>query len=71
MLLDYALKKRRGFARLVLMINKTVMKQRITWRQTFFPPQHNVAVQRNKIKKNIALIPRDELIIRFNSTPDK
>lgn len=36
-----------------------------------FPPQHNAAVQRNKIKKNPAVIPRDELIIRLNSAPDK
>ena len=36
-----------------------------------FPPQHNAAVQRNKIKKNPALIPRDELIIRLNSALDK
>jgi hypothetical protein len=36
-----------------------------------FPPQHNAAVQRNKIKKNPALIPRDELIIRLKSAPDK
>jgi hypothetical protein len=36
-----------------------------------FPPQHNAAVQRNKIQKNTALIPRDELIIRLNSAPDK
>lgn len=36
-----------------------------------FPPQHNAAVQRNKVKKNPALIPRDELIIRLNSAPDK
>jgi len=36
-----------------------------------FPPQHNAAVQRNKIKKNAALTPRDELIIRLNSAPDK
>ncbi len=36
-----------------------------------FPPQHNAAVQRNKIKKNTALIPRDELIIRLNSAIDK
>lgn len=36
-----------------------------------FPPQHNAAVQRNKIKKDPALIPRDELIIRLNSAPDK
>ncbi len=36
-----------------------------------FPPQHNVIVQRNKIKKNPALIPRDDLIIRLNSAPDK
>lgn len=36
-----------------------------------FPPQHNAAVQRNKIKKNTALIPRDELIIRLNSAQDK
>ncbi|KTD05875.1 transposase [Legionella gratiana] len=32
-----------------------------------FPPQHNAAVQRNKIKKNPALIPRDELLIKLNS----
>jgi len=36
-----------------------------------FPPQHNAAVQRNKVKKNPALIPRDELIIRLNSAADK
>ena len=36
-----------------------------------FPPQHNAAVQRNKIKKNPALIPRDELITQLNSAPDK
>lgn len=36
-----------------------------------FPPQHNAAVQRNKIKKNPALIPRDELIIQLNSAEDK
>lgn len=36
-----------------------------------FPPQHNAAVQRNKIKKNPALIPRDELIVRLNSAADK
>lgn len=36
-----------------------------------FPPQHNAAVQRNKIKKNTTLIPRDELIIRLNSAADK
>lgn len=36
-----------------------------------FPPQHNAAVQRNKIKKNVALIPRDELIMRLNSSSDK
>lgn len=36
-----------------------------------FPPQHNAAVQRNKIKKNAALISRDELIIQLNSAPDK
>lgn len=36
-----------------------------------FPPQHNAAVQRTKTKKNPALIPRDELIIRLNSAPDK
>jgi hypothetical protein len=36
-----------------------------------FPPQHNAAVQRNKIKKKPALIPRDDLIIRLNSAPDK
>jgi len=36
-----------------------------------FPPQHNAAAQRNKIKKNPALAPRDELIIRLNSAPDK
>lgn len=36
-----------------------------------FPPQHNAAVQRNKSKKNPALIPRDELILRLNSAPEK
>jgi len=36
-----------------------------------FPPQHNATVQRNKIKKNEALIPRDELIIRLKSALDK
>lgn len=36
-----------------------------------FPPQHNAAVQRNKIKKNPALLPRDGLITRLNSAPDK
>lgn len=36
-----------------------------------FPPQHNATVQRNKIKKNPALIPRDELIIRLNAASDK
>lgn len=36
-----------------------------------FPPQHNAAIQRNKIKKNLALIPRDELIRRLNSATDK
>lgn len=36
-----------------------------------FPPQHNAAVQRNKIKKEVALIPRDELIVRLNTAPDK
>lgn len=36
-----------------------------------FPPQHNASVQRNKIKKNCALLPRDELIIRLNSAPNK
>lgn len=36
-----------------------------------FPPQHNAAVQRNKIKKNCALIPRDELIVRLNLAADK
>lgn len=36
-----------------------------------FPPQHNAAIQRNKIKKEPALMPRDELIIRLNSAPDK
>lgn len=36
-----------------------------------FPPQHNAAVQRSKTKKNLALTPRDELIIRLNSAPDK
>ena len=36
-----------------------------------FPPQHNAVVQRNKTKKNPALIPRDELIVRLNSAPDK
>jgi hypothetical protein len=36
-----------------------------------FPPQHNAAAQRNKMKKNPALIPRDELITRLNSAPDK
>jgi hypothetical protein len=36
-----------------------------------FPPQHNAAVQRSKIKKNPALIPRDKLIIRLKSAPDK
>ncbi len=36
-----------------------------------FPPQHNAAVQRNKIKKNPALIPRDDLITRLNSAHDK
>lgn len=36
-----------------------------------FPPQHNAAVQRNKVKKNPALTPRDELIIRLNSASDK
>lgn len=36
-----------------------------------FPPQHNAAVQRNKIKKNPALLPRDELITQLNSAPDK
>lgn len=36
-----------------------------------FPPQHNASVQRNKIKKNEALIPRDELITRLKSAPDK
>jgi hypothetical protein len=35
-----------------------------------FPPQHNAAAQRNKMKKNPALIPRDELIIRLYSAPD-
>ena len=32
-----------------------------------FPPQHNAIVQRNKVKKNIALIPRDELISYLNA----
>ncbi len=36
-----------------------------------FPPQHNAAVQRSKLKKNPALIPRDELITRLNSSADK
>ena len=36
-----------------------------------FPPQHNAAVQRNKIKKAPALIPRDELITRLKSAADK
>lgn len=36
-----------------------------------FPPQHNACVQRNKIKKNPALIPRDELIMRLNAATDK
>lgn len=36
-----------------------------------FPPQHNAIVQRNKIKKNPAIIPRDDLINRLNSAPDK
>lgn len=36
-----------------------------------FPPQHNAVVQRNKIKKNPALTPRDELILQLNSAPDK
>lgn len=36
-----------------------------------FPPQHNAAVQRNKSKKSPALIPRDELITRLKSAPDK
>lgn len=36
-----------------------------------FPPQHNAAVQRNKIKKNAALLPRDKLIIRLNLAADK
>ena len=36
-----------------------------------FPPQHNAAVQRNKLKKDPALFPRDELIIRLKSAPDK
>lgn len=36
-----------------------------------FPSQHNAVVQRNKIKKNPALIPRDELIIRLKAVPDK
>lgn len=36
-----------------------------------FPPQHNAAVQRNKIKKNPALIPRDELITKLKASPDK
>jgi IS5 family transposase len=36
-----------------------------------FPPQHNAGVQRNKNKKNPALIPRDELINRLNSALDK
>ncbi len=36
-----------------------------------FPPQHHAAVQRNKIKKNPAFIPRDELITRLNSASDK
>lgn len=36
-----------------------------------FPPQHNAAVQRNKKKKNAALIPRDDLINRLNSAADK
>ena len=36
-----------------------------------FPPQHNASVQRNKVKKNTALIPRDELILRLNLAPDK
>lgn len=36
-----------------------------------FPPQHNAAIQRNKRKKDQVLIPRDELIIRLNSSPDK
>lgn len=36
-----------------------------------FPPQHNAAVQRNKRKKNPALIPRDELIMRLNSSLNK
>lgn len=36
-----------------------------------FPPQHNAIVQRNKIKKNLALIPRDELITRLNSSLNK
>lgn len=36
-----------------------------------FPPQHNAAVQRNMIKKNPELIPRDELITRLKSAPDK
>ncbi len=35
-----------------------------------FPPQHNAAVQRNKIKKNPTLFPRDELIKRLNSAQD-
>lgn len=36
-----------------------------------FPPQHNATVQRNKVKKNVALIPRDELITRLKSASDK
>lgn len=36
-----------------------------------FPPQHNAAVQRNKIKKDPALIPRDELITKLKDAPDK
>lgn len=36
-----------------------------------FPHQHNDAIQRNKIRKNTALIPRDKFIIRLNSALDK
>lgn len=36
-----------------------------------FPPQHNAREQRNKIKINPALVPRDTLIRRLKSSTDK
>lgn len=36
-----------------------------------FPPQHDAIIQRNKIKKNPALMQRDETIIFIGNGPDK